>query len=252
MDQNDIQSLIDQAMSCTIVCNVELHPEQMDALQNLSDYCVNLVLQTPEVMREPLKIVYKSNEEFKIALVAFCLCQSLTNPRRKMRENKEFFEKNITVYHHANNVKEVNFGAINPLNVAEAINWEIVEDWKLYRDNECGGIKALVDEKTKLTGLDTYKRGGDPLYEFARFHRKFTEKENKIAEQSKIEAQNAFRNAVVQSVATEVAKQQLSQGKNPMDIINSLLSQEDNLQIGSQKNIEHRPNTPQITHRKKK
>lgn len=253
MDQNNIQSLIDQAMSCTIVSSVELHPQQMDALQNLNDYCVNLVLQTPEVIRDPLKIIYKSSEEFKLALVAICLCQALTNPRRKIRENKEFFEKNITIYNHANNVKEINFGALDPFNVADAIYWEIIEDWKLYRDNECGGIKALVDEKTRLTGLDTYQRGGDPLYEFARFHRKFTEKENKIAEQSKIEAQNAFRNAVVQSVATEVAKQQLMQGKNPMDIINSLLSQEDNLQIGSQKHIENNhQNTPQITHRKKK
>ncbi len=247
MDQNDIQNLVDQALTCTIACNVELYPDQIDALQNLSDYCVRLVLQTPEVMREPLKIMYKSNEEFKTALVAFCLCQSLTNPRRKVKESKEFFEKNITIYHHTNNVKEIKFGEIDPFNVREAISWEIVEDWKLYRDNECGGIKALVDEKTKLTGLDTYQRGGDPLYEFARFHRKFTEKENRIAEQSRIEAQNAFRNAVVQSVASEVAKQQLSQGKNPMDIINSLLGQEDKLAIGSPKS-----DRPRLTHRRKK
>ena len=92
MNQDDIQNLINQARTCTITCNVELHPEQMDALQNLNEYCVNLVLQTPEVVREPLKIVYKSNEEFKFALIAFCLCQSLTNPRRKVKESKEFFE----------------------------------------------------------------------------------------------------------------------------------------------------------------
>ena len=124
-------------------------------------------------------------------------------------------------------------GKINAENVIQAINWEIIEDWKLYRDTECGGIKALVDEKTHLTGLKDYRRGGDPLYEFARFHRKFTEKENKIAEDSLIQAQNAYRSAVMQSVISEVAKQQLLEGKNPMDVINSLLGQEENLQIAS-------------------
>ncbi len=229
------------------MCKIPLSAEQTDALQNLNEYCVNLALQMPEVAKKPLKVIYKSNEEFKTALVAFCLCQSLTNPRRKLRESKEFFEKNITIYHLPNNVKEIDFGGITPENVVEAVNWEVLEDWKLYRDNESGGIKALVDEKTNLAGLDTYQRGGDPLYEFARFHRKFTEKENKIAEESRIQAQNAFRNAVVQSVTSEVAKQQLLAGRNPMDIINSLLSQEDELQLPS-----GRPSTPQITNRNKK
>lgn len=247
MNEEDIQNLINQALSCTVTCKIPLSVEQTDALQNLNEYCVNLALQMPEVAKKPLKIIYKSNEEFKTALVAFCLCQSLTNPRRKLRENKEYFEKNITIYQLPNNVKEIDFGEITPENVVEAINWEVLEDWKLYRDNETGGIKALVDEKTNLTGLDTYKCGGDPLYEFARFHRKFTEKENKIAEESRIQAQNAFRSAVIQSVTSEVAKQQLLAGCNPMDIINSLLSQEDELQLPSS-----RQQTPQITHRNKK
>lgn len=247
MNEEDIQNLINQALSCTVTCKIPLSAEQTDALQNLNEYCVNLALQMPEVAKKPLKIIYKSNEEFKTALVAFCLCHSLTNPRRKLRENKEYFEKNITIYHLPNNVKEINFGEISPESVAEAINWDVLEDWKLYRDNETGGIKALVDEKTNLTGLDNYLRGGDPLYEFARFRRKFTEKENKIAEESRIQAQNAFRSAVIQSVTSEVAKQQLLSGRNPMDIINSLLSQEDELQLPS-----NRPNTPQITNRNKK
>ncbi|MBR1648987.1 MAG: hypothetical protein IJ689_05245 [Alphaproteobacteria bacterium] len=246
MNEEDIQNLINQALSCVVISKVELDGDQLDALQNLNEYCVNLSLQTPEVAKRPLKVIYKSNEEFKTALVAFCLCHALTNPRRKLKENKEFFEKNITLYQLPGNLKQIDFGDIDADNVREAINWDIVEDWKIYRDNECGGIKALVDEKTRLTGLEGYKRGGDPLYEFARFHRQFAEKENKIAEQSRIEAQNAFRSAVVQSVASEVAKQQLLEGKNPMDIINSLLSQEDNLQISSE-----RRNPLQITNRKK-
>jgi len=248
MNQDDVQNLINQAFTCTIFTKVELDDDQMAALQNLNEYCVNLVLQTPEVARKPLKIMYKTNEEIKIALVAICLSHALTNPRRKMFENKQFFEKNINIYNNKDNTKDIDFGNIDPQNVIEAINWDIIEDWKLYRDREYGGIKALVDEKTHLTGLDGFRRGGDPLYEFARFHRKFTEKENKIAEEGQIEAQNAFRNAVMQSVASEVAKQQLLEGKNPMDIINSLLGQSTKLQLGNNT----QPAVPQITNRNKK
>ena len=233
MNDEDIQNLINQALTCTITSNVSLSDDQLAALQNLNEFCVNRALQTPEVQKKPLKIIYKSNEELKLALIAILLSHTLTNARRKLNENKNFFESNITIYHFANNVKEINFGKINAENVIQAINWEIIEDWKLYRDTECGGIKALVDEKTHLTGLKDYRRGGDPLYEFARFHRKFTEKENKIAEDSLIQAQNAYRSAVMQSVLSEVAKQQLLEGKNPMDVINSLLGQEENLQIAS-------------------
>ena len=246
MNLEDVQNLIEQAVSCTITTKIPLSQDQFDALQNLNEYCVSLVLQTPEVAKKPLKVLYKTNEELKLALIAICLSHALTNPRRKVNENKQFFEKNITIYSFPDNTKNIDFGAIDPQNVVEAINWEIIEDWKLYRDNEYGGIKALVDEKTHLTGLDGYQRGGDPLYEFARFHRKFTEKENKVAEESKIEAQNSFRNAVVQSVASEVAKQQLLQGKDPMDIINSLLGQSDRLQT-----IEHKKQSiPRITKKK--
>ena len=248
MNQDDVQNLINQALTSTVVTRVELDEDQIAALQNLNEYCANLVLQTPEVAKRPLKIMYKTNEEFKLALVAICLSHALTNPRRKLNENKQFFEKNINIYTYPDNTKEIDFGYIDPQNVYDAINWDIVEDWKLYRDREYGGIKALIDEKTHLTGLDGYRRGGDPLYEFARFHRKFTEKENKIAEEGQIEAQNAFRNAVMQSVASEVAKQQLLEGKNPMDIINSLLGQGNKLQLGNNS----RDAVPQITNRNKK
>ncbi|MBP5399678.1 MAG: hypothetical protein J6Y53_04600 [Alphaproteobacteria bacterium] len=241
MNEDDAQNLVNLILHCTISSQVPFSEEQMSALQNLNEYCVYIALQNPEVAKVPLKIIYKSNEEFKMALVAFCLAQSLTNPRRKKVEDKDYFEKNITIYQQQNNVKEISFGEIDPQTIIEAINWEIVEDWKLYRDNERGGIRALVDEKTNMLGLDNYKRGGNPLYEFARFHRKFVEKENRIAQKNKQEAQNAFRSAVISSVASEVAKQQIAAGKNPMDIINSLLSEEDNLQVdtgSSKKQIE--------------
>lgn len=235
MNEEDRQNLVELALSSTVFSQVPLDEEQLAALQNLNEYCVHIALQNPEVAKNPLKIAYKTNEEFKMALVAFCLAYSLINPRRRSVEDKDFFDKNIAIYQRPDNVKEISFGNIDQQSVVEAINWEIVEDWKLYRDNERGGIKALVDEKTNLTGLENYKRGGNPLYEFARFHRKLMEKENKEARRSKIEAQNAFRNAVISSVASEAAKQQLAQGRSPIDIINSLLKEEDNLQIGSDK-----------------
>lgn len=223
--EKDIQELIDLAFSAVVQTSVELEDDQLDALENLNQYCVNTALHNPEVIKKPLKVVYKTNEGLKEALVAICLAYSLVNPRRKLRENKEFFDKNITIYQRPGNVKFIDFGEIAPDSVQAAVYWDIIEDWKLYIDRECGGIKALVDEKTNLAGLDNYIRGGDPLYEFARFHRKYTEKTKLQEEKSKISAQDAFRNAVVQSVATEVTKQQLLAGKNPMEIIDSLLNQ---------------------------
>lgn len=46
----------------------------------------------------------------------------------------------------------------------------------IYRDRNGMGIKTLIDTKTNLVGLPDFSRGGDPVYEFARFHRKYTEK----------------------------------------------------------------------------
>lgn len=226
----DIQELVNLTYNATIQASVMFDDDQIAALENLNQYCVQAALQTPEVIKKPLKVVYKANEAFKEALVAICLSYALINPRRKLRENKEFFDKNINIVPKAGNIKFLDFGEISPENVQNAIYWEIIEDWKLYYDRECGGIKALVDEKTNLAGLDNYVRGGDPLYEFARFHRKYTEKKRAQEEKSKIAAQDAFRNAVVQSVATEVTRQQLLEGKNPMEIIDSLLSQANSYQ----------------------
>lgn len=156
--EKDIQELIDLAFSAVVQTSVELEDDQLDALENLNQYCVNTALHNPEVIKKPLKVVYKTNEGLKEALVAICLAYSLVNPRRKLRENKEFFDKNITIYQRPGNVKFIDFGEIAPDSVQAAVYWDIIEDWKLYIDRECGGIKALVDEKTNLAGLDNYIR----------------------------------------------------------------------------------------------
>lgn len=250
MKEEDVQNLINMALQCTVSSLVPLNQEQLDALQNLNEYCVYTALQNPEVAKDPRKIVYKSNEEFKMALVAFCLAYTLTDPRRKVAQDKNFFEKNITIYHQPNNIKEISFGEIAPQTVVEAISWEIVEDWKLYRDSERDGIRALVEEKTNMLGLEDYKRGGNPLYEFARFHRKFVESEKRVEQKNKQELQNAYRSAVISSVTSEVAKQQLLEGKSPVDVINALLMQGDDL--GSGAGGSAGSSTPQIEDKSKK
>ena len=243
--QKNIQDLINQAFFAQIQTDVDLDEDQIATLQNLNEYSANIALSSAEVQKKPLKIIYKTNEALKYALVAICLSQAMVNPRRKNRENKAFFEKNISIYQSDNNIKHISFGDAHPENIQAAIYWDIIEDWKLYFDKEYGGIRALVDEKTNLTGLDNYMRGGDPIYEFARFHRKYTEKEHVVEEKLKISARETYQNAVIQSVTSEVAKQQLMAGNNPMDIINSLLSQVDNLQVppASKRDIK------QITHK---
>lgn len=228
--QKIIQNLIRKAIDVDIVSEVALEYEQLEALQNLNEYCVNQVLSDTEVVYDPRKINYKTNQELKAAVVAMLLCQSLTNPSRKTIENKEYFEENITVFMQDEFTKVIGFGDIPPQNVEEAIYEDIIEDWKIYRNKSGLGIIALMDEKTNLTGIDNYRRGGDPLYEFARFHRKYTEKEKAKEEKRRESAQEAFRNALVQSLALEVSKQQLLAGRDPMELIDSLFNS-----VGQQK-----------------
>lgn len=247
-----VQEMVNQAFNCQVKSSVELTCEQLAALQNLNEFCVNLAVENDEVVKNPLKISYKTNEYIKQALVAICLSYSLVNPRRKMRENKDFFEKNIMIYQKNHIEKLIDFGNIVDDTVTNSIYWEIVEDWKLYVDKDCGGIKALIDEKTNLIGLDNYARGGDPLYEFARFHRKYTEKEKVVEEKSRIAAKDAFRGAVLQSVASEIAKKQLEQGKDPMEVIESLLGDNFSLTDNSKKRSPQPNKQKQIVYKPKK
>lgn len=71
--EKDIQELIDLAFSAIVQTSVELEDDQLDALENLNQYCVNAALHNPEVIKKPLKVVYKTNEGLKEALVAICL-----------------------------------------------------------------------------------------------------------------------------------------------------------------------------------
>ena len=89
--QKIIRSLIRRAAEAEIVSEIPLEQEQLAALQNLNRYCVNQVLNDTEVVYDPRKINYKSNQELKAALVALLLSRALTDPSRRRIENKEYF-----------------------------------------------------------------------------------------------------------------------------------------------------------------
>ncbi|MDR1025851.1 MAG: hypothetical protein LBL47_00490 [Lactobacillus sp.] len=226
--QKIINKIIERAVNVVIDSNVEFDDEQIGALYSLNEYCVNQILNNPEVMRDPRKIGYMANQEMKFALTAICLAQNLVDPLRKYKENLEFFLDNISVTTEEDGVKSLGFGKIRTEAVQEAIYWDIIEDWKIYRDKEGQGIITLMDEKTNLVRLDGYKMGGNPLYEFARFHRKYTERERKKEEKARESAQEVFRNEMVKAVASHVAQQQLLEGKNPMEMVELLFAPQKN------------------------
>lgn len=223
-----IQSGIDKAVNVNISSDVPFSLEQIEVLEDLNEYCVNQVLSDEEVIFDPRKIPYKANQEMHDALTAMCLSQSLVNPNRKTIENKEFFAHNITIQVPEPGKKAINFGRIETAHVLDAVYPEISEDWKIYRDKKGMGIKALIDEKTNLEGLSNYQRGGDPIYEFARFHRKYTEKERAKENRARESAQEAFRNEMAKTLATKITEQQLLEGRNPMELMEMLFSPQRN------------------------
>lgn len=222
-----IDGIIERAVSMKIESNVPFDDEQKSMLEGLNVFCVSHVLNDVEISRDPRKIVYKASEEFKTALTAICLSQALTNPNRRNWETREFFIENIGVATEGD-VKYLEFGKIEPQNVLDAIHWDVIEDWKIFRDKTGYGIKSLIDEKTNLAGLAGYRGGGDILYEFARFQRKYTEKEKRKEQRARESAQEAFRNGMAHTLAVEMTKQQLLEGKNPMEMLEMLFAPEKN------------------------
>jgi len=222
--QLKLEMLVNRVAAVRVIANAELEQKALEALQVLRNHCLNQALDDAEVRRDPRKLRYKTAQELKYSLVAICLAQALVNPVRRQAENKEYFARNIQVTTADRDWDCVDFGEISIQNVQEAVYPEIINDWMIYRDRNGMGIKTLIDSKTNLTGLPDFNRGGDPIYEFARFHRKYTEKEHRQQEQSRLAAQDAFRNAMVQQVAIEMTKQQMLDGRNPMELIDMLFA----------------------------
>lgn len=225
--EQKLLSIISKVTEMEFTSNVPLSGKQLDLLKELNIFCANQVLDDGEVLRDPKKLIYKTNHELKYALTAVCLARSLINPHTRNYETRDFFETNISISSSEDGYKTISFGAINPEEVKAAIYPEIIHDWIIYRDKYGRGINALMDEKTHLDLLENFQRGGEAAYEFARFERKLSERRFKKEDKAKENAQETFRNVMVQAVAAEIAKQQLAAGNNPLELVNMLFSPKD-------------------------
>lgn len=221
--QEAMAKLVERAIGKNLVTDVPIGLNQLRALDTLNRYCVEQTLGNEEVMRDPRKLAYKSNQEMQLALSALCLSQSLIRPRRNYRETREFFSSNIAVTMAEDGAKVISFGKIPADLVQEAIYDSIVEDWRIYRDREGMNIKSLVDVKTNFTGLSGFMRGGNQVQEFARFNRKFYEREKRKEERARENLENSMRSAIAQNIMSKMTDQLLAEGKSPQEIMDSLM-----------------------------
>lgn len=220
-------SIIDKALNARIESPLDFSLKKLDLLKELNIFCANQVLDDIEVLRDPRKIIYRTNQELHFALVAMSLSRTLVNPQSKKSYNKEFLQSNISVASGNYKNKIINYGEIEEEEAIASIYPEIVYDWMIYRDKNGRGINALMDTKTHLNRIESYQRGGDPQYEFARFERQYAEQKCRRENQDKESAQQTFRNAIAQTFATELAKKQIIEGKDPMEFMNMLFASED-------------------------
>lgn len=253
---NEIQKIVDKVAGRKIKTNVFLTPRQLDIISQLNEFSTNKILSDDEVERDPRKIAYKTNQELKIAMISLCLSIALMNHRSKNKYTKEFFEDNIFIESENNDTLNIRFENIEEKIVDNAINPELIFDWMIYRDNEGRGIFSLINEKVcDISDLNDYSTGGDAVYEFARFQRKYHTYKKKKETKSKESAQEAFRNAVAQQVAVQITSQQLLSGKDPMEFVNMLFSKpdfENSIKEITSSFDANKPKTPQITYKKKK
>ena len=203
-----------------IQTNALFVPEQLELLQKLNSFACYQAAHDYEVRCMPAKIIYKVNQELKLALVALMTTCSMLDPKRDGRETEKFFETEIKIIQKNSTLKYIDFGQIRPFLMQNFLIPEIVDDWILYRDVAGDGIHALVDRKTALQGLASYSRGGSPVYEFSRFYRKFME--DKIAK--KKANQNDFKKIAMKTLTEQVIHQQLAQGRSAQEILDHIMN----------------------------
>lgn len=199
-----------------------LYSEQLNLLQKLNIFAVYQVTHDSEVRSMPVKAFYKVNQELELALVALMTTCSMLDPKREGNETEKFFEKEIKIIQKDSTQKYIDFGRIRPFLLQNFLIPEIVDDWILYRDVAGDGIYALIDRKTELQGLPSYSRGGSPVYEFARFYRKFME--DKILHKRK--SQNDFKESLIKTLSEQIVHQQLEQGYSAQEILNRIMNDE--------------------------
>ena len=206
-----------------IQTNIPLSDESLRGLYRLNSFSHYQAAHDFEVQCMPAKATYKVNQELKLALVALMTTCSLLDPNREGQETEKFFEKEIKIIQKNTMQKYIDFGRIRPFLIQNFLIPEIVDDWILYRDVAGDGIHALMDRKTALQGLSSYMRGGNPVYEFSRFYRKFME--DKIAK--KRASQNDFKKIAMKTLSEQIIQQQLAAGHSAHEILEHIM--DDNL-----------------------
>lgn len=214
---------VNQAVDCEIVSNIELSDEDKALLFQLNQFAVMQVEEDEEVLRDPRKIFYKTDEELRCGLTGLCLAIALTKSYTRKKYNKEFFEDNIKIYHPDKQTKKIDFGEIDKELLSDVLDENLIFDWMVYRDNKGRGLMGLADyHDIDLEEDVNFNRGGTPVYEFARFERKYYKKMREKAGKQKDEMQDAFRR-----VFAEAAARQLAEQINPVEFAAKLFNSKD-------------------------
>ncbi len=209
-----------KAQAKQLLTSVPLTNAQMHFISLLNDFSIHQAEYDPEVRQFPAKMMYKVNDELKLALIALLTTCSLLDPKRHRNEAQKFFEDQIKIIQDADDNKVIDFGSIRPELVQQSLIPEVIDDWILYRDVNGDGIHALMDRKTYMQGLSTYERGGHPVYEFARFYRRFME--DKLAK--KLQETNRVKEIALKSLTDQVIQQQLANGQSPQQLLEHIIS----------------------------
>ena len=203
-----------------IQTNALLNSEQLELLKKLNSFAHYQAAHDYEVQCMPAKVIYKVNQELKLALMALMTTCSMLDPKRSGNETEKFFDKEIKIIQKSSVQKHIDFGHIRPFLIQNFLIPEMVDDWILYRDVAGDGIHALADRKTALQGLTSYACGGTPVYEFSRFYRKFME--DKIAQ--KKQSQDDFKKIAMKTLTEQVIQQQLAQGHSAQEILDHIMN----------------------------
>ncbi len=222
-----LETAIQNAQQNRIYSSHPLTEEQFELLACLNSFAIHQATNNFEVKKMPAKLLYKVNEELKLALVALLTTCALLNPKRHTTDTEIFFQTQLKIIQKDAHRKQIDFGEINPVLLEQFLIQEMVNDWILYRDICGDGIYALVDQKTALQGLDSYHKGGSPVYEFARFYRKFMEQKIK----GKQKLNESFQEIAMKSLSEKLIQEQMEKGISPAKILQqisngSLLSSE--------------------------
>ena len=215
-----LEEAVQYASSNVMTSSFPLTQSQFNQLEKLNLFAIHQASNNDEVRSMPAKMIYKVNEELKLALIAMLMTCVVMDYRRQGREIKEFFDTQVKITQKHTGEKVFDFGAIRPDLLERFLIPEMVDDWITYRDVNGDGIHALSRKKTGFIGLSGYEKGGEPLYEFVRFYRKLMEDKQRKSER----VFEQFQRDAIQSLANQVVERQLLAGRSSDDILKSLMN----------------------------